>query len=272
MTQKKDISLDIFIIETPGLRRSAPIRNDVGKSRFFKIVAVPAFMLEDEAKIPRLFASQFFARYGRQPLAGEFGCLLSHRAVWKIIAERDAAGIVFEDDARDIDGTQLEILATKFLKNARCQSSILTFHDPRFIRRRRLVNPNNFMRLRGSSSHAVAYLITPFAAQKLIESSVKFASVADWPSSKITYWVSPWLVNHGDENTPSVISSLGPRDNLISSAGFIEIFSLRHYFENRSAFSGFYEYYNVVISPRLKSKADSILIKLLTVKYFDNRR
>ena len=264
--------MKIFIIETPGLQRSAPIRKAIGQSEFFKVVSMPARMLEDVAQIPPLFVAQFHARYGRQPLAGEYGCLLSHRTIWETIAGGNEAGIIFEDDARDIDVVRLEILATDFMKNARFQGSILTFHDPRFTNRHRILSPNSFKRLRGSSSHAVAYLVTPSAAQKLVQSSINFASVADWPNTNIPYWVSPWLINHGDKNTPSVISNLGPRDNLVSIAGFIEVLSLQHYFINKAVFNGFSEYYSLVIRPRLKGKIDSLLIKLMTVKCFDNRR
>lgn len=264
--------MNVYIIETPGLTRSLPIHEVLKKSPFFNLISVPAIMFKEPNEIPDRFFSQFSARYGRPPLAGEYGCLLSHKSIWeKIVVEKKPA-IVLEDDARDIDEIQLESLSSEFIRKHGDRASVLSFHDPRFRNRSADRKFMKYIRLFGTSSHAVAYLVTPSAAQELLRSSGEYASVADWPNANVVFWISPRLIRHGDSSTSSVISSLGPRDNLKSEAIFKKILLMHHYRENQNAFRSFGEYFKVVVAPRLKIKVDSLILRFMNVRSFDNSR
>ncbi len=263
--------MNIYVIETPGMNRSQPIRSALQGCEEFTAIYIPAIMINQKDEVPDEFCSQFVSRYGRDVLPGEYGCLLSHRAVWDTVARTRQPGIVFEDDARQIVCSSLSATASRFLSKQEFNAAILSFHDPRYFNRKHIFGAEKFFRLCGSSSHAVAYLITPLAASNLLDSSNDFASVADWPSSSIAYFLSPWQVVHGDNISSSVISDLGPRINLTATIRTWKILSLQHFLENREVFASFHSYVRVILLPLLKIKIDSFRMKLFTVKINDHR-
>ena len=108
---------------------------------------------------------------------GEIGCFLSHRAVWREVVARQKFCLVLEDDfviVKDRDLRSLLILIAPHLADF----GFIRLHGIFPVKSkpvRQLAGSDlAIVKTRGDPAGTLAYLVTPSAAKRLLESSARF--------------------------------------------------------------------------------------------------
>lgn len=135
---------------------------------------------------------------GRPMTSGEFGCALSHRAIYEIIQKRGLEGaIVLEDDA--IIGPDFE----RFVREEQYHTASLVMLDhshARVSRFRRATLPVGELRyLTLPSCLTTGYSVTASAAAELLKAATPVRMTADWPGDIVSLGAAviiPQIVNH----------------------------------------------------------------------------
>ena len=199
--------------------------------------------------------------YGREFVSGEIGCALSHNMARSKVVEAGSGCLILEDDARIVDAKQLRDVAEEFLIKKAGKAAVLTFFDGK---QWGLNNSKDGSRKLWSHylsppGYAVAYVLTPEAAQKLVIANTPVKFVADWPFSSCDYFSCNYsVVQHGDENNQSVIAGDGELRNRPSLRRRMSILVGAHYFFNRNYFKSFDVFFKEVWLLRFKFYLDEI--------------
>jgi hypothetical protein len=203
--------IPLVIIASPKQDRSAPLQNSLKASSIFKVVKLDATMGAELGAPKSLAVTQELIRFGRTLTQNERACAISHSQARTLIKKSSIGGVVLEDDARILDLGEFEKIVCAFLGSQPPQKKVLSLiryhakNDQRPSRKK----TNRLFRLPGSCPLAVAYALTPKAAEELNYQSSKTSSVSDWPdSSCIYYFPRIGLVRHGDEQTNSIIGQV----------------------------------------------------------------
>jgi len=207
--------IPLVIIATPSQDRSAPLLNTLKNSTIFDVIKLEATLGENlKIPTPQILVDEL-VKYGRSLTQNERACSLSHTAARTIIQKSTRGGVVLEDDARITSLSQFESSVLDFLEKKMSFKKILSLvqYDDK-VSQEELCNANNLIRLPGACPLAVAYALTPVAAENLNLNSSKSSGVSDWPDSGCTYYIlRNGLVRHGDEKSISIIGTVETRSN-----------------------------------------------------------
>lgn len=193
--------------------------------------------------------------YGRKLLSQEVGCAISNRNAQILISETVKGGLILEDDARFKDFSVLADLIDEFLEVNRGQNAVLSLFDGRdwslvdYEFRRN----NPFLKSVGSTSHTVAYALTPLAAMNLVKANADFKYVADWPPTNCSFYTATLdLISHGDSTTISSIDPEGIRPGKPNISRRIKVFTGCIFLGNRRDFGKFSIFLKDMWVPRFK--------------------
>lgn len=165
----------IVISLTRAAERRAAVAEELGRHaidfRFFD--AIDGATLD--ATPPEYDRKQRMKRYGLDLTAGELGCFLSHRAVWRECVASQRHVLVLEDDFR-IAGDLLGALDE--ISSITEPWDFIRLCGDRVVRRIavpiRLFGPSCIAEELSDSMLTTAYLVSPAGAEKLIRESEKF--------------------------------------------------------------------------------------------------
>lgn len=202
------------IIQTPNSDRFLPLFEVISKSELFEPILVSATMGYSLSDSNVRFIEGEVLRFGRELTQNERACAISHSKAREIIALSKHGGIVFEDDARILDLEYLERVTSAFLMNSSKFNSALGLlgYKDNCSGAGRYPSSPKFRRLLAETPLAVATILTPLAASKLIASATDSSQTADWPRSKCRFFIlSHGCVRHGDTSSESVIGDTARR-------------------------------------------------------------
>ncbi|WP_322070801.1 glycosyltransferase family 25 protein [Paraburkholderia bannensis] len=141
---------------------------------FCFIDAIDAKLFED-GELDRLYDDAAArARYGRPLSSGEVACFLSHRLLWKSIANGGRSAVVLEDDA---------LLDPEFF------TKVLTWSEDTLAQTADVVLLGRSKLSR--SSAARAYLYDPLKRAERIHGMRIGMPFKQWTSGAVGYWISP---------------------------------------------------------------------------------
>lgn len=213
------VRIPAVVITTPSSDRGVPLIDILRKSSLFETIELKATMGRDLDDASECDKQDEMKSYGRTLIANERACAVSHSKARSIIAQSSHGGIIFEDDARILNLTQLELITQKFLernKNRRSVLSLLNYDS----QKSRKINSTSITTIRlipllAEAPLAVATVQTNRAAAELATKAKSSSQVADWPKSSTRFFfLNKPLVNHGDSNTNSVIGLINERIEL----------------------------------------------------------
>jgi hypothetical protein len=165
-----------------------------------------------------LITTQELIRFGRILTQNERACAISHTRARAVIKNSNFGGVIMEDDARILDIELFQKTVCEFLGSNALQKKILSllqYHCTNHLSSTRK-EQNKLIRLPGSFPLAVAYSLTPKAAEELNHQSSNTSGISDWPdSSCVYYFLRSGLVRHGDEQTNSIIGQVEIRTSRI---------------------------------------------------------
>jgi hypothetical protein len=202
--------IPVVILKTPEVDRSQVLEELLKNQKFFQVELIKSTMAKTFIDIDRHFIKyeleEFNLLEGRELRPSEIACANSHNLARDIIANTTCGGIILEDDARFLDLDYLYLTVSSFLQNKLNEKAILNLTGF-YGKTTSTSNCNKIHKLFGAPDLAVGYALTPSAASELIRSNSPIKYVADWPDSKCRFYVpiNP-PINHGDENTSSIIA------------------------------------------------------------------
>lgn len=210
--------IPLVIIASPMQDRSAPLLNSLEPSLIFEVIKLDATMGVELGAPKSLVTKEELVRFGRALTQNERACAISHSRAREIIKNSNFGGVILEDDARILNLALFEKTICEFLVSQRLQKKILSLvqyhgtNEPSSLGKQQ----NRLIRLPGSFPLAVAYTLTPKAAEELNYQSNKRSGISDWPESSCTYYfLRSGLVRHGDEQTNSIIGQVEIRTSRI---------------------------------------------------------
>jgi GR25 family glycosyltransferase involved in LPS biosynthesis len=256
--------LKSFVILTPGSSRGAYFKNNSQLEEFFEFEMLQAIMVNDESLDS--FAGQYDPQsakiiYGREFVSGEIGCALSHNMARSKVVEAGSGCLILEDDARIVDAKQLRDVADEFLIKMAGKAAVLTFFDGKQwgLNNYKDGSRKLWSHYLSPPGYAVAYVLTPEAAQKLVIANTPVKFVADWPFSSCDYFsCNDFLVQHGDESNQSTISGNSKSRARPALSRRLSILIGAHYFFNREYFKSFGVFFREVWLLRFKFYLDEI--------------
>lgn len=202
------------IIQTPNSDRFSPLFEAIGKSELFEPILVSATMGYSLPGSGEGLIEGEMQRFGRVLTQNERACAISHSRAREIIALSKHGGIVFEDDARILDLEYLERVTSAFLmRRSRINSALgLLEYKENHRGAGGYDSSPKFRRLLAETPLAVATVLTPLAAYKLVASAADSSQTADWPRSECHFFIlSQGCVRHGDASSGSVIGETAGR-------------------------------------------------------------
>jgi len=110
--------------------------------------------------------------FGYPMLAGEIGCFDSHRKVWNLIVEQNQPALILEDDFK-----MLNLIAFEFLKKHKFKALEIIRCQGTFTKKTTHIRSLGFGEMvtyKGYASGALAYILTPYAAKRLLQRSNSF--------------------------------------------------------------------------------------------------
>ncbi len=248
--------IPVVIIAARKHDRSAPLLQSLESSSIFEVVRLSATIGTELRPPDWLSTTQEHIRFGRSLTQNERACAISHSRARTIIKDSSVGGVILEDDARILDLAQFEKTVSEFLDSKLPQKKILSllqYHDERNISLSKK-EKNRIFRLPGSFPLAVAYALTPNAAEELISQSNSTSGVSDWPDSACAYFFLRFgLVRHGDKNTKSIIGQVEIR----TSRFFDTINNILTYSEPRMLPANF----SKIIKWKIYGKIAQVMIK-----------
>lgn len=260
--------IQIFIIETPESDRSIKLKQSLGRDSRVHFETVPAKMIRNVTDLNdsgiRVEAEFFRALSNRFMSFPEIGCAYSHNLARLAIAQSKFGGIVFEDDARIINlDLLLDEVSAFLLKNINKSSLLSLTHAVHPAQIPNIQSTVGEYRLYGDTPLAVAYALTPLAAQRLLEANDPVKYVSDWPEAKVKKFCLTYpLVLHGDSETQSVIDPLGTlaRVDGKRNLGITKLLFLDYAFRARRKID-FTIYFKYVFLKPIKFHLDKFRIK-----------
>jgi hypothetical protein len=262
----------VVVIETPNSSRSQPLLKSLASDPRFKVVRLPACMVESYGELQdkgiEIDFTLFQTLHRRSMTPQEIGCATSHNVARKLILDSNGVGIVFEDDARIIDISTFFESVVEVLSSFTNTSGVLSLT--------RVVSTSGFLhkqekikayKLYGNPPLAVAYALTPSAAKQLVSNNTPVNYVSDWPDSKVKFFcLNKPLVNHGDEDTKSTIDIDGDMNRLERDWGFtFQKWFLVHYLLHARKYVPFYAYYRNQFRRPLLRHLDAAQIRFLLI-------
>lgn len=262
-------SFPVVVIGEMNSRRLEYFKNHTEFNNLFRPTYLDAIMLKSQELSS--YVDQEVARYqkilyGRRLLSQEVGCAVSNRNAQILISASVSGGLIVEDDARFKNLAALRDLVDKFLDVKRGQSAILSLFDGREWS---LVNygfreNNPFLKSLSSTSHTVAYALTPLAAKALVEANADFKYVADWPPSKCTFYTATLdLISHGDSTTVSSIDPDGIRPGHPDLIRRFKVFTGIFFLGNRREFGNINIFFRDMWLPRFKYYVSDIWFRYI---------
>lgn len=144
-------------------------------------------------------AEEFFFRYGRIPLNGEIGCVLSHFKIFeKIASEQYLFQVVCEDDALISQDFWSFVGTDEFKKLMLTDGEIVSFYTEGSIvdlKSEKKIGTGLVYRVKNRSHCTVCYVISKSAAERVVSDIRRLSRVADWffDLDKVKFLV---VVNH----------------------------------------------------------------------------
>jgi glycosyl transferase family 25 len=177
------VSPTVFVISLPGSScRAALVSRVAALGVEFRLVEAINGRLLSPDKVAEVYdARAARRRLGREMSAGEIGCALSHRQVYRtMLAEGLETAVVLEDDAI-VDDEFVEIL--RQVQRVPDKVELLLFRSVfGFVWRKPEFSMGSYTLHAAASPlvSAVAYFVRSSAARKILQTP-RIDSVADWP-------------------------------------------------------------------------------------------
>lgn len=262
--------IQIFIIETPDSDRSKRLKDSLGRDPRVHLEVIQAKMIRNASDLKdsgiQVESEFFWALTNRSMSFPEIGCAFSHNVARHAIAQSQYGGIVFEDDARIINLDLLIEVVSKFLLKHKNESALLSLTHSVFPASGSIILSSvRDYRLLGDSPLAVAYALTPIAAEGLLTANEPLRYVSDWPEAQVKKFCLTYpLVLHGDTETQSVIDPFGTlaRTDGGSNFSLTKIFLLHFFFRARRKV-GFMTYLKYVFLKPVKFYLDILRMKFV---------
>jgi GR25 family glycosyltransferase involved in LPS biosynthesis len=260
--------LDVYVIETPLSRRSAPLIKLLSSEARINLFRISAKMVSSDCDISdfgiKVNYKVFPLLEGRLLSHGEIGCAQSHNDARSLLAESTYGGVILEDDARILDLDSFVEISIDFLNQNRHSKRILSLtgiSQINKLNRKKDKSPTyKWIRVYGHSPLAVANAITPMAASDLYNSNQPIKYVADWPYSKSKFYsVKVPVVSHGDETTGSLIDPSGSRRRVTKGNFRFFIYSFLSYLATGNKQLGIRPYFNRIVVLRFSHRFNTFL-------------
>jgi hypothetical protein len=263
------IPLEVFVIETPNSMRGRKLFSDLAGDDRIRVHHVPATMISSREQMRaspiEINEKIFHALTGRHLLFPEMGCAHSHNVVRQKVASLKFGGVILEDDARIPNLHEFRKAAVTFLSAFQNESALLNlFHGANSPRKNVATRENSHVGLLGMSKLAVAYALTPLAAQALVTSNSPIHYVSDWPVAPVKhYCLAIPVVLHGDRLTRSTIDPKNvakrTRRNLLLA---LSKWSLVDYFFRARQDVSFSLYFKYNILEKVRHHLDALRLSL----------
>ena len=268
------LSLDVYVIETPFSRRSAPLIKMLLTDERINLIKIPATMVKSDRDISDFGIKvnyKIFPLIEGRPLShGEIGCAQSHNVARSLLAESENGGVILEDDARILNLELFINISKDFLDQHKNDKRILSLSGRTQIckvnKKNTKIQAQKWIRIYGKSPLAVANVITPTAASELYNSNQPIKYVADWPYSRSKFYsVKNPIVSHGDENTVSLINTSGSRERNKKVNIWFLTYSFLRFITTRNKQFGIRQYFNWVIVQRFSYRFNKFLSSIKSI-------
>lgn len=199
---------------------------------------------------------RFQARHLREPLNGEIGTALAHRAAYETILEESPGWwVVFEDDAQILDATQLRNRIDEIIEAVPSRNPCIVNLNHRAARKPPLQRDYlmaGIWKPFVPTYTATAYLLNTSAARSLVSAQIPIQTQPDWPIDSRSVVFLQESVPYVEPNSllPSVADPAGDR-SLVPRAIQLRTWTWIWYLQHRSQFRGSGEYLHAVLLPRL---------------------
>lgn len=209
------------------------------------------FLLSDQVNV-----DAFRARHLRDPLAGEIGCALAHRAVYQAIAGMSSSwGVVFEDDAEIIEGRRLASQLNVLRKTLPRDIPVIVNLNFSAATRPMFVPVDRRIGLWKPwvpTYTTTSYFLNKAAARRLLENQTPISSQADWPVAKgdVLFFHTANNFVRAPESEASLVDPASSRTRFPLRKK-IKVWSGWWYIRNRSFFPGATGYWSIVLLPRI---------------------
>jgi len=211
-------TIDIHVISLP----QSIERRDSVKEQFRRLGLSFAFFdaIDGQSNHPDLIemdSLRFLLRNKRYPVPGEIGCYTSHWLLWKKCYELQRPIVIMEDDF-EFSAHAEKILAS--LGDLSQKFPILKLEkaiNSKIVRSFESYNKIEVLTYKRAPNVLMAYMITPGAAEKLLNGKEKFHYPVDaylrnsWLHGVPVRGISPPLVNFGELTKPKQ-STIGCRE------------------------------------------------------------
>jgi GR25 family glycosyltransferase involved in LPS biosynthesis len=256
---EKNEYIDVYVICTPTSNRAKPLIASLSASKRVRLHQFQAIMFSDQTHLYKIDRVGQFFMYGRFLSNGEIGCAISHHEIYRQVVKNNRFAVILEDDARIPDILSFEKQIIQFFQQYSDGRSILSLlpwrHTEECISLSPAQSPLIFG-LFGTTPLTVGYVITPHAANELVNANAEFRFLADWPPSNVKFYSGLLgVVNHGDLESGSLIEKLGREMVANSRKSFLEK-SLLDYLRHKRYFQSYGEYFKLRVLPSLTWRID----------------
>ncbi len=268
----QELPLLVLIISTPSSTRVDKLINQLSTSTNIETRLICAKLttnIEDCINEQIIFDQDLATNLiGRPMLPTEIGCAHSHNIARRFISQSSRGGVILEDDARIHDVEMFVNVATNFLDQQFNEARALSLAgwEPKPLDSKiksDFKKPVRISKLFGEPPLAVGYVVTPLAGKLLYESNSTIIYTADWPSSKVDFFVTiEPLVYHGDITTSSVIDFSGVRNDRQAKGISKLITPIQILFRTPRSIS-LKIYFKWIIVKKTKHKIDSFRLRVL---------
>ena len=250
--------IDVFIICTPGSDRAVPLLDALNKSKILKVQKIEATMYARKSHNDEIDWQGQRAIYGSELPDGLIGCAMSHQNAFKRVVDLGRGAVILEDDARIPNLEKFETLVSRFLLEyltGRYVLSLLPWNHSEACLKKSIPS-NGLFTLRGNTPLTVGYVLTSDAAKELSAANPRFKYAPDWPPSSVVYLSSlVGVINHGDQQSGSVIQHLQRKRGLSRLGKFFRIMFL-DFWQFRREFHSPMEYLRMKVRPSLTWRLD----------------
>ena len=225
-------TIKVVILRVPNSARVLPLEKALKVSDKFDFVQFEAVMYDKSM-------TQFTPNFRKQKVLyrrflsnGETGCTISHQVIQKEYSIQGKPVVILED----------AVLSLLPWKSAFVKTD--------------LAADLSIIPLIGKSPLTVGYVITPKAMVSISTINSDFSYLPDWPPTETNFYVtSKGVINHGDDQTVSLIDQTGRVKT--GKAHKMLMLTCVPYLMNKKMFLNFTEYFRFAIMPTFTWRIDN---------------
>ena len=250
-------TIKVVILRVPNSARVLPLEKALKVSDKFDFVQFEAVMYDKSM-------TQFTPNFRKQKVLyrrflsnGETGCTISHQVIQKEYSIQGKPVVILEDDARIPDLVAFEMVIQEFMDVYGKEDAVLSLlpWKSAFVKTD-LAADLSIIPLIGKSPLTVGYVITPKAMVSISTINSDFSYLPDWPPTETNFYVtSKGVINHGDDQTVSLIDQTGRVKT--GKAHKMLMLTCVPYLMNKKMFLNFTEYFRFAIMPTFTWRIDN---------------